>query len=89
MPSIDVGGQCSGVQRGHVVLGCAVRDAKEVQGLAAQVVAQQASGDKSVIGLLLDKCARGNNQRGAEFRLAYPVIEVFQGLIEDFCFTDV
>ena len=80
----DVRPAVPGVQRVHVVLGCSVGDAKETSGLARRLSHNRRAATNVVIGLLLDQGARGDHQRGAQFRLAYPVIEVFEGFIEDF-----
>ena len=79
----DIGGQGTGIQRGHVGLGGAGGHAEKSERLGAQVVTQQAGRDVGVIGLLLDHGAGGDNQGRAQLRRGHAVVQVFQRLIED------
>ncbi len=71
------------------MLGGAVGHAQKAQGFGAQIVTEQAGGDEGVVGLLFDHGAGGDDQGRAQLILADAVVEILQGLVQNFGFADI
>jgi len=68
------------VRAGHFTAGCAFGQPQKAERFTAQAVQQQARGDLAVVGFLLDQCARGHHQCGADISFRHAVIKILDGL---------